>query len=129
MKPATRTPANIDEYIAGFPREVQKKLQEVRATIQKAAPQAEEKISYKIAGFSLNGRNLIHFAGHTSHIGIYPVPRNVDAFKQALAPYAGGKGTARFPYDQPLPVGLITRIVRFRVKENETRSKTKPKKK
>jgi len=117
-------PRDIDEYIAGFPSDVQTILQNVRATIRKAAPDAEEAIRYQIPTFTLNG-NLIHFAAFKTHIGLYPAPSAVEAFKDELSAYAGGKGTVRFPLDQPIPLGLIGRIVRFRVRESLDRAAAK----
>ena len=111
------TPKNIDEYIAGFPAEVQKTLQKIRATIRKAAPDATEAISYKIPTFKLNGKNFIHFAAFKNHIGLYPAPRGVNEFEPELSAYKGGKGTVQFPLDKPIPYDLITRIVKFRTKE------------
>jgi uncharacterized protein YdhG (YjbR/CyaY superfamily) len=115
---------NIDEYIAAFPKDIQKKLKEIRMTIKKAAPQAEEKISYAIPTFALHG-NLVHFAAFKNHIGFYPAPRAIDAFKKELLGYEGGKGTIQFPLDKPLPLPLITKIVKFRVKENVEKAKMK----
>jgi len=114
-----RKPENIDEYIAGFPGNVQEKLTQIRNIIKKAVPDAEEKISYAIPTFALNGRNLIHFAGFKNHIGLYPAPREDSAFSKELSKFKGGKGTVQFPLDQPLPVDLIVRIVKFRVNENQ----------
>lgn len=108
---------NIDEYIAAFPHDVQRKLQEIRAAIRKAAPGAEEAISYAIPTFKLKG-NLVHFAAFKNHIGFYPAPRGIEAFKKELSAYEGGKGTVRFPLDKPLPLALINKIVKFRVKDN-----------
>lgn len=108
---------NIDEYIGTFPQEVQEKLQNVRQTIHEAAPEAEEAISYQMPTFKLNG-NLVHFAGYEHHIGFYPVPTGMEAFKKELSQYKTGKGSVQFPLDQPLPLDLIRRIVEFRVKEN-----------
>ena len=105
---------DIDDYIAGFPPNVRKKLEQVRATIQKAVPDAEEAIRYQIPTFRLDGKNLIHFAAFQQHIGLYPAPRGDDAFKDELSKYEGGKGTVQFPLDQPIPVALIRRIVKFR---------------
>jgi Uncharacterized conserved protein len=119
---------NIDEYIADFPKEIQKRLQEIRTVIKKAAPEAEETISYAIPTFKLNG-NLVHFAAFKNHIGFYPAPRGIEAFKKELSVYEGGKGTVQFPLDQPLPLSLIGKIVKFRVKDNLERAKTKGKKK
>ena len=110
-----RTPKDIDEYISGFPPGVQKMLQQIRTTIHKAAPDAEEAISYQIPTFRLNG-NLIHFAAYKQHIGLYPAPREHPDFKDELSAYAGGKGTVQFPLDRPVPLDLIRRIVRFRIK-------------
>lgn len=117
MKPNQQTPKNIDEYIAGFPEDVQKVLKKVRATIRKAAPKAEESISYQIPTYKLNDV-LIYFAGFKNHIGVYPAPRSAPEFKKELASYKGGKGTIQFPLDNPIPYELITRIVKFRAKKN-----------
>jgi uncharacterized protein YdhG (YjbR/CyaY superfamily) len=111
------TPRSIDDYIAGFPQDVQEKLQKIRATIRKAAPGAKEKISYQIPAFELDGK-LIFFAGFKNHISVYPAPRAAVEFKEELAAYRGGKGTVQFPLDQPVPLDLIRRIVRFRVRTN-----------
>lgn len=117
---------NIDEYIAAFPPGIREKLEEMRATIRKAAPEAEEAISYAIPTFRLNG-NLVHFAAFKNHIGFYPAPRGIEAFKKELSSYEGGKGTVHFPLDQPLPLPLVTKIVKFRVKDNLERAKAKKK--
>lgn len=111
------TVQTIDEYIAAFPENVQAILQTLRATIRAAAPQATEKISYQMPTFYLKG-NLVHFAAYAKHIGFYPAPRGIEAFKEELAAYKGAKGSVQFPIDQPLPLDLITRIVQFRVAEN-----------
>ncbi|HTS45358.1 MAG TPA: DUF1801 domain-containing protein [Puia sp.] len=111
-------PESTDDYIASFPKEIQKILKQIRATIKKAAPGAEETISYAIPAFKLNGRMLIYFAGHTNHVGLYPAPRGIEAFKKELSQYAGGKGTVQFPFDKRMPLDLISRIVKFKVKEN-----------
>lgn len=105
---------DIDEYIAGFPPNVRKILEQIRSTIQKAVPDAEEAIRYQIPTFRLHGKNLIHFAAFQRHVGLYPAPRGEDAFRKELSKYEGGKGTVQFPLDQPLPLVLIRRIVRFR---------------
>lgn len=112
------TADSIDEYIAEFPPETQKVLEELRALIKASAPDATETISYAIPTFDLNGRHLVHFAGYAKHIGFYPVPSAVEAFKEELEPYKSGKGSAQFPLGQPLPTDLIRRIVEFRVEEN-----------
>jgi uncharacterized protein YdhG (YjbR/CyaY superfamily) len=111
---------NIDEYIAAFPGDVQKKLQQMRTAIRKAAPEAEEAISYAIPTFKFHG-NLVHFAAFKKHIGFYPAPRAIEAFKKELSVYEGGKGTVQFPLDKPLPLSLISKIVKFRVKSNRER--------
>ena len=118
-KMAIRPTANsIDEYIAGFPPETRKVLEEVRALIKAAAPDATETISYAMPTFDLSGHHLVHFAGYEKHIGFYPVPSGVEAFKEELKPYKRGKGSVQFPLGQPLPTDLIRRIVEFRVAEN-----------
>jgi uncharacterized protein YdhG (YjbR/CyaY superfamily) len=109
---------SIDEYIAGFPAETQKALSELRAIISSAAPGATQLISYSMPTFDLNGRHLVHFAGHSKHVGLYPIPSGIEAFKEELAPYKQGKGSVQFPLGQPLPADLIRRIVEFRVAEN-----------
>jgi uncharacterized protein YdhG (YjbR/CyaY superfamily) len=121
-------PQNIDEYIAGFPAEVQKILEKIRRTIRKAAPDAEEAISYQIPAFKLNG-NLIFFAAYKNHIGLYPAPRGSEEFKEELASYEGGKGTVQFPLDKPIPYDLISRITKFRVMQNLEKAEAKRKKK
>ena len=112
------TAGSIDEYIAGFPSPTQEVLQELRALIRAAAPDATETISYAIPTFDLGGRHLVHVAGYEKHIGFYPVPSGIEAFKEELKPYRSGKGSAQFPLGQPLPTDLIRRIVEFRVEEN-----------
>lgn len=109
--------ATIDAYVADFPPEVQQILQKVRQTIQAAAPKAEEAISYSIPTFKLNG-NLVHFAAFKNHIGFYPTSSGIAKFKKQLSAYKGAKGSVQFPLDQPIPCGLIARIVKFRVREN-----------
>lgn len=117
----TKAPATIDAYIAGFPPDVQERLETIRAAIRKAAPGAEEAIKYAIPTFVLNG-NLIHFAAYKHHIGLYPAPRGHEDFKDELAAYEGGKGTVQFPHDKPLPMRLIGRIVKFRVQQTTGKS-------
>ena len=108
---------SIDEYIATFPAEIQKILGELRETIKAAAPEAEEKISYQMPTFALKG-NLVHFAAYKNHIGFYPTPSGIEAFKDELSVYEGAKGSIRFPIEKPLPLELIKKIVKFRVAEN-----------
>jgi uncharacterized protein YdhG (YjbR/CyaY superfamily) len=116
---------NIDEYIAGFPKEIQKTLKLIRETIKKAAPDAEETISYAIPTFTLNGHYLIYFAGYKNHVSIYPAPRGNEDFKDELSQYKGGKGTVQFPLDKPIPLNLLRRIVKFRIKENLKKASAK----
>ena|SRR5688572_18380799 len=120
-------PTNIDEYIAGLPTDIQKILEELRSAIRKAAPGAEETINYGIPTFTLNG-NLVHFAAFKNHIGFYPTPGGIEAFKKELSVYEGAKGSVQFPIEKPLPLALVTKIVKFRVKENAERAKAKKKK-
>jgi uncharacterized protein YdhG (YjbR/CyaY superfamily) len=107
----------IDEYIAVFPKQIQDILQELRQTIKEAAPQAQEAISYQIPTFKLNGI-LVHFAAFKDHIGFFPTPSGVAAFKEELSEYETSKGTIRFPLDKPIPLDLIRKIVTYRVDEN-----------
>ncbi len=127
MKAGRTEPTTIDEYIAGLPPDVQAVLEKVRATIRQAAPGAEETIKYRMPTFTLNG-NLVHFAAFKEHIGFYPVPTGIEAFKQELSVYKMGKGSIQFPLDRPIPFQLIGKIVRFRVKENLARAEAKRKK-
>ncbi len=119
--------SNVDHYIAEFPRETQELLEQVRATIQKAAPKAEEVISYNMPAYKFHGM-LVYFAGYENHIGFYPTANGVTAFKKELSAYKGGKGSVQFPLDQPMPVGLISEIVKFRVNANLKKEKNKIKK-
>ena len=120
----TKTPKDIDEYIAGFPKDIQKILSKIRSTIRRAAPKAEEAISYQIPTFRLNG-NLIHFAAYKNHIGLYPAPRAVEKFKKELERYGSSKATIKFPLDAPVPYNLITKIVKFRVEQNSEKAGNK----
>jgi uncharacterized protein YdhG (YjbR/CyaY superfamily) len=127
MRANQTAPKNIDEYIAGFPSDVQEILKKIRMTIRKAAPEAEETISYQIPTFTLKGKYLIYFAAYKKHIGLYPAPRGIEEFKKELSLYEGGKGTVRFPLDKPIPFGLIKRIVKFRVNLEKAKAKAKKK--
>jgi uncharacterized protein YdhG (YjbR/CyaY superfamily) len=120
-----KTPADIDAYIAGFPPATQEKLREMRALIKATAPGVTETISYAMPTFDLNGKHLLHFAGYDKHIGFYPVPSGIEAFKEELKPYKQGKGSVQFPLGQPLPTDLIRRIVEFRVEESTRKAKKK----
>jgi uncharacterized protein YdhG (YjbR/CyaY superfamily) len=122
------SPKTIDEYIAGFPPDVQEILEKVRMTIRKAAPEAEETINYQMPTFTLYG-NLVHFAAYQHHIGFYPTPTGIEEFKNELSSYKGAKGSVQFPFDRPIPYDLIGRIVEFRVKENLQKAEAKRKKK
>ena len=117
----------MDEYIATFPEGIQKILEEVRTTIKAAAPQAEEKISYQMPTFFLKG-NLVHFAAHKNHIGFYPTPSGIQAFERELSIYESAKGSVQFPLDQPMPLDLISEIVKFRVAENLEKAELKSRK-
>ena len=117
---------SVEEYIAAFPDGMQKTLKELRSTIRMAAPQAEEKISYGIPAFTMNGRYLIYFAGWKNHISLYPIPAGDPAFNSKIAPYISGKGTLKFPLDQPLPLDLVAEMVRLQMSAHleKTRFKT-----
>jgi uncharacterized protein YdhG (YjbR/CyaY superfamily) len=119
---------SIDEYIATFPEDKQALLEAVRATIKASAPGAEERISYQMPTFALNG-NVVHFAALKNHIGFYPTPSGIEAFKDELSMYEGSKGAVKFPIGQPLPMELISKIVQFRVTENLNRAAAKARKK
>jgi len=121
-------PQDVDEYISGYPKEVQKLLRDLRATITKASPKAAEVISYGMPAYKMNGM-LLYFAAHKNHIGLYPFRSAIIAFKKELSAYKGAVGTVQFPLDKPLPLGLITRIVKFRVKENQEKAEAKKKNK
>lgn len=123
-----KSPKTIDEYIAAFPEEVQLTLQEMRATIHAAAPQAQETIKYGIPTFTLEG-NLVHFGGYQKHIGFYPTPSALEHFADDLSQYEGSKGAVKFPLDQPIPYDLVRRMVAFRVQENREKAAAKKKRK
>jgi uncharacterized protein YdhG (YjbR/CyaY superfamily) len=111
----------IDEYINAFPDEVRTILQSLRQTIKEEAPNAVEAISYQMPTFKLDGKNLVHFAAWKNHIGLYPTPSATETFKDELSLYKMAKGSVQFPIDQPLPMALIRKIVRYRVEENRAR--------
>jgi uncharacterized protein YdhG (YjbR/CyaY superfamily) len=121
-------PRNIDEYIAAFPPEVQSILERIRSTIRQAAPKAEEKISYKMPAFALDG-DLIYFAAFKKHIGVYPPVRGDEKLSKEISRYRGEKGNLKFPLDEPIPYALISRLVKFRVKEHLKRVASKRHKK
>ncbi len=118
---------NIDEYIASFPEEIQAMLEQIRATISKVAPTAEEAIKYAIPTFVLNGRNLVHFAAFKNHIGFYPTPTGIESFQKELSKYKQGKGSVQFPLDEPMPLALITKIVKFNMARNAEKDVKKKK--
>jgi uncharacterized protein YdhG (YjbR/CyaY superfamily) len=120
------TPKDIDEYIAGYPAEVQKILERVRRTVRKAAPKAEEAIKYGIPTLTLDG-NLVSFAAYKKHIGLYPTPAGDETYQKECARYKAEKSTLRFPLDEPIPYDLISRTVKFRVKEHLERLESKKK--
>jgi len=128
MDTSKATFKTIDEYIATFPKETQSLLKQIRATIKAAAPEAEEKISYQMPTFFLKG-NLVHFAAFKNHIGFYPVPTGIEKFKKDLSIYKTTKGAVQFPLDKPLPLELITKIVKFRLAENIRKAEEKAHKK
>lgn len=107
----------IDDYIARFPADIQEKLSAVRQTIRQAAPDASEKLSYGMPTFYLN-KNLVHFAAFKHHIGFYPTPNGIEAFREELSIYKSSKGAVQFPLDKPLPLELIGRIAAYRAEEN-----------
>lgn len=119
-------PIDIDAYIASFPKEIQQMLKQLRATIKAAAPKANEVISYGMPAFELNGM-LVYFAAYKNHIGLYPMPSGIEAFKNELSNYKAAKGSVQFPIDKPLPTELITKMVKYRANENRQRAKIKKK--
>lgn len=117
---------SVDGYIAGFPPKTKVLLEKLRAAIQKAAPKAEEVISYQMPAYKLNGM-LVYFAGYDKHIGFYPMPSAIAAFQKEIAGYKQAKGSVQFPLDKPLPLALVTKMVKFRVNENLEKAKAKKK--
>jgi uncharacterized protein YdhG (YjbR/CyaY superfamily) len=117
----------IDEYIKTFPKDVQIKLEAIRKAIRELVPEAQEKISYEIPTFYLDG-SLVHFAAFKNHIGFYPTPSGIGAFQEELAKYKGGKGSVQFPLNEELPIRLIERIVKYRLEKNRMKAKTQSKK-
>lgn len=124
MPPSSSQPASIDAYIAGYPDQVQAILQRIRAIIQEEAPDAKETIKYGMPTFTYYG-NLVHFGAFTHHIGFYPIPSGIEAFKSELTPYKQGKGSIQFRLDEPIPYDLIRKMVAFRVQENAAKGKKK----
>jgi uncharacterized protein YdhG (YjbR/CyaY superfamily) len=128
IMPDRSAPGTIDEYIAAFPPDVRSILKKIRSTIRKAAPQAKERISYRMPAFALD-RDLIYFAAFKKHIGVFPPVRGDEKLNREISPYRGEKGNLRFPLDEPIPYGLIARVVKFRMKELGERLRSKRKKK
>ena len=126
MKTDQPTPKTVDAYIAGFPPAIQAILQQIRATIRTAAPDAAETIKYQMPTYVLNG-NLVSFGAYQHHIGLYPAPAGTEQFQQALSVYMSKKSTVRFPLHQPIPYALIGELVQFRVAENQAKASTKSK--
>lgn len=118
MKSKKPNVTSVDEYFAAFPEETQKALEQVRTIIRSIVPDARENMSYEMAAFKVNGKNFIGLAGWKKHISIYPIPSGTDAFNKAIAKYASGKGTMKFPLDQPLPLKLIERAVEYRLADH-----------
>ena len=115
----------VSEYMSSVPATSKSILQTLRKTVKEAAPDAEEVISYNIPALKLNGTGLIYFAGYKEHVSLYPIPKGDEVFKKEISPYVAGKGTIKFPIDKPLPLGLVTKIVKVSVKENQERTKAK----
>ena len=118
--------SSIDEYIAAFPKETQKLLEEMRSAIKASAPEVEEKISYQMPTFDLNGRHLVFFSALKHHIGLYPIPAGNKAFEKSISKYKSAKSSLNFPMDQPLPLKLISKFVKLRVAENRKNAERKP---
>jgi uncharacterized protein YdhG (YjbR/CyaY superfamily) len=118
-----KAPTTIDEYIAAYPQDVQKRLQAMRKTIRDAAPNAEEGISYGVPVFKLNNKTLVNFGAAKNHIGFYPTPGAIEAFKEPLSAYNGAKGSVQFANDKPLPLDLVTEIVKYRVEQVGSKKK------
>jgi uncharacterized protein YdhG (YjbR/CyaY superfamily) len=123
-----KAPQTVDEYISGYPEGIQKRLTDIRKAVKKAAPQAVEKIGYGMPAYTFKGM-LLYFAAHTNHIGFYPGPSAVEAFKKELVDYEPSKGTIKFPHDKNIPLKLIPDIVKFRVNENIRKEELKALKK
>ena len=127
MEKGTKACTSVDEYILSCPKEVRDILSKLRKAIKGAAPGSEERISYRMPAFSLNGI-LVYFAAFKNHIGFFPTSSGITAFKKELSVYKGGKGSVQFPLDKPLPFKLIRKIVKYRVTENMEKDKDKLKK-
>jgi uncharacterized protein YdhG (YjbR/CyaY superfamily) len=118
---------SIDEYIESCPEQSRERLQQIRAAVRKLAPKAKERISYQIAAFELNGKNIIHFAGWKKHISLYPVPAGDEAFESEVSKYVDGKGTVKFPLDEKMPMRLVNKIIKLHLAQNLIMAKGKSK--
>lgn len=127
MKNSSTPAKNVIDYIAAFPEDVQNKMHQLRDAIKKAAPDAEETIAYMMPAYKYHGP-LVYFAGYKNHIGFYATPNGHEAFKKELSVYKQGKGSVQFPLDEPLPLGLVSKIVKFRLNQNQEKEKTAKKK-
>ncbi|MBI2731155.1 MAG: DUF1801 domain-containing protein [Sphingobacteriales bacterium] len=127
MKKTTKPPATVDEYINAAPEVAQSYLKQMRKLIKASAPKADESVSYGMAAYKYLGKPLVYFAGYEQHIGFYATPTGHEAFKKDLSVYNTGKGSVQFPLNEKLPVKLIERIVKFRLKENEVNAVVKKK--
>ena len=126
MEKQTKQIRTIDEYIGTFQKHVQERLESIRKLVAKLAPDAQEKISYQMPTFYLNG-NLVHFAGFQNHIGFYPTPHGISEFQKELSKYKNGKGSIQFPLDEPLPMKLIERMVKYRIQKDRNKVETRKK--
>ena len=124
---ATIKPKTIDEYIHGFPEETQLYLEQIRASIKKSAPDAQEAISYGIPAFMMNKTYLVYFAGYKKHVSMYPVPKGDETFQEEISPYRAGKGTLQFTLEKKLPMRLISKVVKYSIQANKERSNKKKK--
>jgi uncharacterized protein YdhG (YjbR/CyaY superfamily) len=118
-----KAPKTVNAYVKAYPKDVQARLQKMRATIKKAAPGAVESISYMMIGYKLDGRPLVYLGGFKNHVGFFAMPSGKTAFSKELAKYQGAKSGVQFQNDEPLPLGLVTKIVKYRMKENRERAK------
>jgi uncharacterized protein YdhG (YjbR/CyaY superfamily) len=118
-------PKDIDEYISGFPVEIQKVLEQIRATVRKSVPEAEEVVSYDMPTFRVKNGYLVHFAAFKKHIGLYPAPTGNEAFEKEFAGYKTGKGSIQFPLDKPMPIELIAKILHYNLEKNRSKALNK----
>jgi len=126
---SVRNPQSVDEYISCFPSEIQKRLSDIRSVIKKEAPEAAEKITYRMPAYTFRGMMMLYFAAHSKHTGLYPFPSAVTTFREELSSYKNARGSIQFPHDKPLPLKLISEIVKFRVQEILMKEELKAEKK